>query len=433
MTDEETINYFFTKDKGILFTKKYYEFEKTHSPEEYYKYLINRFDDSLSLKESLYRIRFRYIERPVCKVCGNPVRFRGHLPNLWDNCCSKECTKKYRMNSIKEANLVKYGVEYNWQAKEIKEKIKKTNLEKFGVEYPQSLEEIKNKARNTCKERYGGDGPMSSELVKEKSKISCKERYGVDHPMQSREIIEKNILTCIKKYGVTRPAKLNNVIEKTKNTCREKYGTNYVWQSDKIKEKIKETVLEKYGVENILKSESIKEKIKETCKERYGVEYYGQSQEFKDYMKQNHEEIQNKINNTKKKNHTFNTSKPEEELYLYIKDKFSEVKRQYRDKERYPFCCDFYIPSLDYFIELQGHWTHNDHPYNKYNMEDQKILDEWKSKNTKFYDNAIRCWTISDVKKRTTARNHNLNFKEVWTLEEGKEFIDSLFLTKFSN
>ena len=427
MTDEEIVNHFFTKDKGILYTKKYYDFEKSHNPNEYYEYLLNRFKDSLSIKESLYRIRFNYIERPKCKVCGNPVRFTGHLPNLWNNCCSKECTKKYRMNSIKETNLEKYGVECTWQSNKVKEKIKNSNLEKYGVEHPQTLKEIKDKVKNTCNERYGGDNPMSSESIREKSKISCKNKYGVSHPMKCQNIIKKNILTCIYKYGVSRPAKLTIVQEKTKETCRSKYGTDYAWQSNKVKEKIKETCKEKYGVDNVLKSKEIKEKIKETCKEKYGVEYFCQSSEFKDYMKENYENIQCKINNTKKRNHTFNSSKIEDELYSYIKEKFPDIKRQYRDKERYPYNCDFYIPSLDYFIELQGHWTHGEHPYNSNSIEDQNKVEKWKSKHKRYYDLGIKCWTIKDVEKRECAKKHNLNFKEVWSLKEGKEFVDTIF------
>lgn len=42
----------------------------------------------------------------------------------------------------------------------------------------------------------------------------------------------------------------------------------------------------------------------------------------------------NKMIETKRKNHTFNTSKPEEELYLYIKENFPSVIRQYKDNTR---------------------------------------------------------------------------------------------------
>ena len=130
---------------------------------------------------------------------------------------------------------------------------------------------------------------------------------------------------------------------------------------------------------------------------------------------------------SKRKNHTFNTSKPEEELYLYIKEKFPSVVRQYKDKERYPFCCDFYIPELDLFLELNGMWTHGEHAYNKEKDKNKLIQWEEKSKNSNFYKCAIKVWTIKDPEKRDCANRNHLNFKEVWSLKEGKEFIDNLY------
>lgn len=38
----------------------------------------------------------------------------------------------------------------------------------------------------------------------------------------------------------------------------------------------------------------------------------------------------------------------------------------------------------------------------------------------------IEGWTISDVKKRETAKNNKLNFHEFWNLEDAKQFINSL-------
>ena len=59
---------------------------------------------------------------------------------------------------------------------------------------------------------------------------------------------------------------------------------------------------------------------------------------------------------------------------------------------------------------------------------DQIILERWKEKSKKhpFYNNAIETWTKRDVNKRNKAKENNLNYKEVWTLEEGKEFIDKM-------
>ena len=42
------------------------------------------------------------------------------------------------------------------------------------------------------------------------------------------------------------------------------------------------------------------------------------------------------------------------------------------------------------------------------------------------YLNEIKTWVVSDVNKRNKAKENHLNFKEVWNLDEGKEFINKL-------
>ena len=41
----------------------------------YYDYLKNRFDDSSSIAETIYRICYKIKKHPVCGVCGKPARF----------------------------------------------------------------------------------------------------------------------------------------------------------------------------------------------------------------------------------------------------------------------------------------------------------------------------------------------------------------------
>ena len=215
-----------------------------------------------------------------------------------------------------------------------------------------------------------------------------------------------------------------------------------VCHSEDFKNNIIDGFIKKYGIEwyvkseeykhymdPIWKSDEFKEKFKSNMKrgmlEKYGVISFPKTEEYKIIK----DKILEKKYNTMKKNNTFNTSKPEEELYVYIKSKFPSVIRQYKDKERYPWQCDFYIPELDYFIELNGTWTHGKHPYN-HNSEDKALLEKMQAKalsGHKYYLNAIKTWTIYDVNKRETAKRNNLNFKEVWSLQEGKEFIDYLY------
>lgn len=130
------------------------------------------------------------------------------------------------------------------------------------------------------------------------------------------------------------------------------------------------------------------------------------------------EEQREKHNATKRKNKTFNTSKSEEAYYNYLVDTYGkdDIIRQYRDKERYPFHCDFYIISLDKFIELNSHWTHGTEPYDETNpkhIELKNFLIE-KSKTSDFYSVALRVWTETDVKKRKIALENNLNYEVIY-------------------
>lgn len=114
------------------------------------------------------------------------------------------------------------------------------------------------------------------------------------------------------------------------------------------------------------------------------------------------------------RNNSFKQSKTELMLLDYLKSEYPDLIYQYKDKERYPFKCDFYIPSLDLFIEYNGYWTHGLHPFNPLNKEDNLKLLKWKTKESKQYKTAIKVWTITDPLKRETAIKNNLNFIELW-------------------
>ena len=60
---------------------------------------------------------------------------------------------------------------------------------------------------------------------------------------------------------------------------------------------------------------------------------------------------------TKHKNNTFNTSKFEVNFRNNLIEIFdvTDIFSNYKDELRYPFNCDFYIKSLDIFIELNIH------------------------------------------------------------------------------
>lgn len=154
-----------------------------------------------------------------------------------------------------------------------------------------------------------------------------------------------------------------------------------------------------------------KQKIEQTCLQKYGVKNpYNQP---KVIANAHSKETLTNVNETKRKNGTFNSSKAEDRFYQYLCDKFSndDIIRQYTDS-RYPFNCDFYVKSLDLFVECNFHWTHNDHWFDPTNIEDLQLLDKWKAKHKKYYNIAINTWSIMDVKKYEYSKT--LNYIVLW-------------------
>ena len=270
----------------------------------------------------------------------------------------KTCSdNKCRYKQKSETMMLNYGVENAYQLNKSKQKIKETNIKKYGVENVSQSEEIKKKKEETCLKNYGFKYGLQTEYCKIKRK----------------EIPNEQI---VKKY---------------KNTCLERYNVENVSQLEEIKKKKEETCLKHWGVTNFWKDPNNRKNFH--TKEAHRKEY-----------------------ETKKKNGTLNSSSIEKQAYNLLKEKYSDVKYQYRSK-LYPFNCDFYIPSLDLYIEYNEHWTHGFKPFEN-TKEDQQKLELWKSKNTKYYNIAIKTWTIRDVYKRNLVKQNNINWIEFWNINE---------------
>ena len=212
---------------------------------------------------------------------------------------------------------------------------------------------------------------------------------------------------------------------KQKQTTLKKYGVENVMYSDVIKDKMKNTFISKYGVDNPFKSNIIKEKIKQTNLERYGVDCYLKT---KDCVLKSHSPTTiNKQINTKRKNHTFNSSKQEDECYNILIEKFgsNDIIRQYKSS-LYPFACDFYIKSLNLYIECNFHWTHNNHLYNKNNIKDIITKCRWKqkAKTSKYYNIALDVWCKRDVKKFEYAKKNNLNYIIIYKCNDLLNYVE---------
>ena len=126
-------------------------------------------------------------------------------------------------------------------------------------------------------------------------------------------------------------------------------------------------------------------------------------------------ELLSKNEQAKITNRSYHASKPENKAYELLVNYFGkdDVIRQHKDLKRYPFLCDFYIKSKDAFIELNIHWTHGHHWFNG-SPEDLETIKYWLNKNKPSYNTGTINFTIRDVKKRTCAATHNLNYVVFW-------------------
>lgn len=220
--------------------------------------------------------------------------------------------------------------------------------------------------------------------------------------------LEKRKATNIKKYGVEFCLQNKTLLKKAEKTCKERYDNKNAMQNEVIKQKQIKTVIDKYGVSNVFSLNSTKKKIKNTCKQKYGVDNYAKTESFN-----------KKVYHTKQVNNTFNSSAPEKVFKESLIKIFgaADIFTQYKTL-CYPFDCDFYIKSLDIFIELNLHWTHGGHLFNKSSKEDINKVKTWQNKHTKYYDNAIKVWTIKDPLKFLIAKKNNLNYFVFYSLKE---------------
>ena len=314
MNYDEAISKIFFENDWKLNRKNYFKFRvrKNRYP-NLKNYLENRFLESYSLKEILYRIKHKIEDRPTCKYCGKPVKFIGKGRVMFGNYCSTFCRAKDTSK-------------YNWQ-----EGHKRYNLEHYGVEHNFQIDKCKKKRMETLIKHYG-EHPLANKEIQNRIKKTCLERYGVEHTFLSEK--------CIKN--------------------KDKFYKNF---AGKV------------------------------------------------------------------------SSKPENKVYELLKEKFDNIERSYKS-EKYPFNCDFYLPKLNMYIECHFSHYHRGKAFNKDNKEHIKELENLKIKSIEKhkldnrpknqYDMMIYTWTDLDVRKRNIAKENNLNFVELFSLKEAKEFIDKL-------
>jgi len=208
INDEIIINTFFKDNKYLHSRLRKSWLNKNIN---IYNYLINRYNDSDSLQETIFRIKYNIEIRPVCKYCGKHVKFNIKKNELFNRYCSSKCGNL-------DPDIYKLKIQ--------------NSIKKYGKPHFNNREKYKE----TCLKKYGVDNGFKIKEAKEKYKETCLKKYGVDNTFKVKEIIDdikiKKINTCLKKYGTDNVVKVEEIkkkIYKTREqTWLKKYGVTHI-------------------------------------------------------------------------------------------------------------------------------------------------------------------------------------------------------------
>lgn len=333
----------------------------------------------LTDKRSPYCSDFcRMNETRICEICHKQFISRYNSPGTT---CSKECGLEKKKRTVRN----KFGVDNISQNKEIQNRVQSKRKEK--------MDTIREKMRVTNLKRYGTEYVLQNEDIRAKIEKTNIERYGSKSILGNKEFRAK--------YGIENNFK-GNFLDSIKKDNIKKYGVFYNSQRDDVKAKKKATNLKRYGRTN----------------------GKGFGSEFIDI-----DANQKKIYETKKANNTFHISHPEDYAKKMLIFLFgNDVDCQYKS-DLYPFACDFYIRSLDLYIELNYHWSHGLKCFEG-TEEDNAKVDKWRNKNTKYYSEAIKTWTERDVLKLKAFKDNNLNYRIVYKESEFNDLLHELDVLK---
>lgn len=408
-----------------------------------------------------------HLQGGYCKMCA-----KENVANYWTPERRKQQSERIKSDEIlakrRKTNKDKYGSD-SWAgsdnarilkengegpwSKKSRAKAMNTNIEKYGsktwAESDTGKEKLVEILGSDNMRKKMSDG-IKSDMARAKYIATSLKNHGAKHWTQSTEGKEylKHIFNTPEERQLRSERMLSaDVKRKYNETSMERYGVPYYWQSDEARARLKQilsadevvaktkaTNMIRYGSElwqtsddakRVFHSDEYMAKRKSTCLIRYGSEHWASSSTGRSCL--GSKDTIMKIHNTKKMNGTMNTSKPEQLLGEMLANHFDQddVLTQHRLDERYPFNCDFYIKSLDLFIELNATWLHGGKWFDPESDADLTKVEYLKSKHTPLYDRYVDIWTESDVNKRTTARANNLNYVVLWdcNLDDAKCWI----------
>lgn len=238
-------------------------------------------------------------------------------------------------------------------------------------------------------------------------------RFGRDYAKAFRELL-----------GSSEYRRVSEVrrVEKLVSTQLERYGGVGVGGSAAF-DKMRATIKDRYGVDNVMHVESFRQKFIDTNTRVYGgVSPFCDASVRMKGMLGRWQFAKTEMERLAKSNSHLSgalTSRYECMIYCELVQRFgkSDVFYQYGihpNDSRYPYNCDFYVKSLDLFIELNVDYSHGTHWFDSSNHDDvlrrDHLLASGKSRNVK----AVKTWCETDVEKRERARASGIRYLVFW-------------------
>lgn len=189
--------------------------------------------------------------------------------------------------------------------------------------------------------------------------------------------------------GQGHPARIE---DRKKKTCLKNLGVEYSMQSKNTQKKRKKTWMKKYGVDNPMKCEEIKSKI-------------------------DRDSISKKAHETMKRENSYGKSRLEDEFYEVLCELFNtdDIIRQ-KIVKRWPI--DFYIKSIDLYIQFDGvYWHGLDRPIKRVNEcftnRDKNIRKTFikdQKQNLWFKENGLQLIRITDKQFVKWKKSNNYSY-----------------------
>lgn len=209
---------------------------------------------------------------------------------------------------------------------------------------------------------------------------------------------------------------------KSMSTQMERYGGIGLAGAE-AKQKAMQTNLERYGGTNVMHNSGVKQTLAHTNRERYGgASPFSDAKVREKSLKIKRPELYEAMLSYKKTGVSGNPlceSHSEFAVFRCLCDRFGpgDVFSQYGihpSDPRYPYNCDFYIRSLDLFIELNLYYTHGFHWFDETNPHDLQRLECLNGHGSRKDRRAIDVWTRADPEKRKKAKESGIRYLVFW-------------------